>query len=96
VVRWVDRFGNAQLGAAADGVLPPEVLLRRPSPPARPPGASPAAPTALRRVRAFDELGEDEYGLLDDANGQLAVVARGRPAAGPLGLVAGDAVELLW
>ena len=98
-VRWVDRFGNAQLGVAADdGGLPAMVVLRRRTTgdPPDADGAPGAAGVRLRRVRAYAELGAEEFGLLADANGQWAVVGCRRSAAEALGLVAGQRVELVW
>jgi S-adenosylmethionine hydrolase len=47
-------------------------------------------------VEAFGELGAAELGLLADANGHLAVVARDRSAARLLDLRSGDEVRLVW
>lgn len=94
-VRWVDHFGNAQLGVEADEPdLPGSVELHRVGPAAG--DERTVAVAWLRRVGAFDELGGDELGLLADANGRLAVVARARSAAAAAGLSTGDPVKLVW
>ncbi len=86
-VTWVDRFGNAQLGAPGATV-----------PASMPVVAVAAGPRALsvRRVRVFADLDPDEVGLLSDGNGQLALVVREGSAADRLALGPGDLVELVW
>lgn len=88
-VVWVDRFGNAQLGAGPDDLA----------------GAGPvvevelAGATSRRhatRVRAFADLAPGEPGLVVDSTGLLALVLDRRPAAAELGLVEGDRVVLRW
>jgi S-adenosylmethionine hydrolase len=86
-VTWVDRFGNAQLGAPGATV------------PASMPVVAVAAGTqarSVRRVRTFADLDPDEVGLLSDGNGQLALVVREGSAADRLALGPGDLVELVW
>lgn len=106
-VTWIDHFGNLQLaatvadakvaglpatgrvelagGEAAEGRHPdglPRSLV--------PDGVS------LRCVDTFGDLERGELGLLVDANGHLAVVAREASAAHWLNLVAGELLTLAW
>ncbi|HEY1732809.1 MAG TPA: SAM-dependent chlorinase/fluorinase, partial [Acidimicrobiales bacterium] len=86
-VTWIDRFGNAQLGAPGATV------------PASVPVVAVAAgirALSARRVRTFADLDPDEVGLLCDGNGQLALVVREGSAADRLALAPGDLVELVW
>jgi S-adenosylmethionine hydrolase len=86
-VTWVDRFGNAQLGAPG-ATVPASVTV-----------VAVAAGTqarSVRRVRTFADLDPDEVGLLSDGNGQLALVVREGSAADRLGLGPGVLVELVW
>ncbi len=87
-VTWVDRFGNVQLALAAAQAedLTGIALLARPG----------AEGLLARRVAAFEDLGPGELGIVADASGQLALVAGRASAAGRLGLVPGDLVELSW
>jgi S-adenosyl-L-methionine hydrolase (adenosine-forming) len=78
-VLGVDRFGNLRLAArpehlGAVGLGDDLVLL------------SGADPVPLRRVRTFEDLGEEEIGLLEDSGGWLAVVRNGGSAARSLEL----------
>ncbi|HXZ62954.1 MAG TPA: SAM-dependent chlorinase/fluorinase [Acidimicrobiales bacterium] len=106
-VTWVDHFGNLQLAATVadarvagipsagcveltarietegsyiDGL--PQSLV--------PDGVQ------LRCVGAFGDLDRGELGLLVDANGQLAVVAREASAARWLNVAAGELLVLAW
>jgi S-adenosyl-L-methionine hydrolase (adenosine-forming) len=86
-VLWVDRFGNAQLATAAgemvraalEGAL--EIRIG-------------AVTTGARLVSSFAALGDDDVGLLVDANGQIALVCHRRPAATVLGVGPGDMVTI--
>lgn len=81
-VLWVDRFGNAQLNTAGEGlgdVVEVEVG---------------AATVAARRVRAFGELADGDLGLVTDSYGLLALALNGASATSRLGLREGDAVRL--
>jgi S-adenosylmethionine hydrolase len=86
-VLWVDRFGNAQLAARpADGARAGfggegavEIIVG-------------GATTPGRLVSSFADLGEAEVGVMEDANGQLALVCNQRPAATVLGVRPGDVV----
>jgi S-adenosylmethionine hydrolase len=86
-VTWVDRFGNAQLGAPG-ATVPASVPVVA--------VASGAEARSVRRVRTFADLDPDEVGLLSDGNGQLALVVREGSAAERLALGPGDLVELVW
>ena len=92
-VIWVDRFGNVQLAARPDDLR--DALGART---VRVVGADTAGADAkpVRGVRAFSELAEDEFGLLLDANGHLAVVVNEGSAAERLGVGRGSQVELAW
>lgn len=103
-VLWVDRFGNVQLSAAANqvplGSADVRVVLRgRPGSSA---GSRPRREDAgrsgqpARRVRAFADLHLGELGVLEDANGYLAVVLREDAAGAALGLQMGDELQLTW
>jgi S-adenosylmethionine hydrolase len=105
-VTWVDRYGNLQLAAtesdARSAGLPAtgtvELVVLPPG--GRHPDMLPAAlvpeDVYLRRVDAFSELAAGELGLLVDANGHLAVVAREASAAKWLNVAAGELVVLAW
>jgi len=86
-VTWVDRFGNAQLGAPG-ATVPASVPVVA--------VAAGAEARSVRRVRTFADLDPDEVGLLSDGNGQLALVVREGSAAERLALGPGDLVELVW
>jgi S-adenosylmethionine hydrolase len=84
-VTWIDRFGNVQLDLApvdlaAIGLVPGGT--------ARITVGADSADRALtgRWVGAFAELGPGEWGLLEDANGRMALVLDRRSAALDLGL----------
>lgn len=93
-VTWADHFGNLQLAASVadarraewqfDGTTLVVVMtadgLRR----------------QLRCVQAFSDLAQSELGLLQDANGHIAIVAGGASAAHWLNVVAGELVFLEW
>ncbi|HUO47494.1 MAG TPA: SAM-dependent chlorinase/fluorinase [Acidimicrobiales bacterium] len=87
-VLWVDRFGNAQLAAApADASragLGPVVELVLDA------GRSHPA----RMAASFAALGDDEIGVVEDANGMLALVCNRAPAATVLDVRPGDMVGL--
>jgi S-adenosylmethionine hydrolase len=86
-VLWIDRFGNAQLaaaagemvGAALEGAL--EIRIG-------------AATTAARLVSSFAALGHDDVGLLVDANRHISLVCHRRSAATVLGVGPGDMVTI--
>jgi S-adenosyl-L-methionine hydrolase (adenosine-forming) len=86
-VVWIDRFGNVQLAAGA--------------PHAEQAGISSEATlelagrrTPLRRVDAFTDIGDDEIGLVVDANRRLALCARRGAAATTIGARVGDVAVL--
>ncbi len=109
-VTWVDRYGNLQLAATESDAravgLPAagtvELVSLAPGPDL--PDADALALEAalvpggmhLHRVDAFSELTPGELGLLVDANGHLAVVAREASAAAWLNVAAGELVVLAW
>jgi S-adenosylmethionine hydrolase len=84
-VTWIDRFGNVQLDLtpvdlAAIGLAPGGTARITV-------GADPADRVLTGRwVGAFAELGPGEWGLLEDANGRIALVLDRRSAALDLGL----------
>ncbi len=87
-VLWVDRFGNAELAAApADasraglGAQIDVVLESGRFVPAR-------------LTTSFAGLGDDEIGVVEDANGMLALVCNRAPAATVLDVRVGDMVGL--
>jgi S-adenosylmethionine hydrolase len=87
-VMSVDRFGNVRLVARpadldAAGLPGDELSLLRDG-----------ARIAVRRVATFGALGMEEFGLVVDSAGWLAVVRNGSSAADALSLRRGDAVEL--
>jgi S-adenosylmethionine hydrolase len=86
-ITWVDRFGNLQLAATPDTIGGPPARLR---------GPVALGAHTLRGVETFADLAPAELGLLLDANGQYAVVARQASAAQKLALAAGDVVVLTW
>jgi S-adenosyl-L-methionine hydrolase (adenosine-forming) len=85
VVRWIDRFGNVQLGLDGD-VLD---------------GLSSAALVARDHdaivpiVGAFAELARGTVGVLRDANGAVALVVAEGSAASRLHVAVGDHIELI-
>jgi S-adenosyl-L-methionine hydrolase (adenosine-forming) len=86
-VLWVDRFGNGQLAARpADG--------ERAGLGGRVEVTAGAQRAVARRIGAFAELAADELGLMEDANGFLALVCDRRPAATVLAVAPGDIVIL--
>jgi S-adenosyl-L-methionine hydrolase (adenosine-forming) len=99
-VVWIDHFGNVQLAASTVTGLAAElprtgaigIRIWRASEADREPGAG----TTLRRVETFAELAQGELGLLLDANGHWAVVAREAHAARALNAGPGDMVVLTW
>ena len=96
-VTWVDRFGNVQLSASGDQLPLPvgEVVVSVDAPPAPLAEARWFEPCAVRRVRTYGELEIGEPGLLVDANGQVALVAREGSAAGHFGVGTGSLVQLV-
>ena len=102
-VTWVDRFGNAQLGADGDTV-PPSVPVVTVTVATTTPGSTttPAVqeagpvPEEIRRVRTFSDLAAGQPGLLSDGNGRLALAVREGSAAARFGVAPGDLVELVW
>jgi S-adenosylmethionine hydrolase len=107
-VTWVDRYGNLQLAAtesdAKTAGLPAAGRLERVyltsgvgqgDADVLPQALVPAG-MHLRRVDSFSELAPGELGLLVDANGHLAVVAREASAATWLNVTAGELVVLAW
>ena len=88
-VLWVDRYGNCQLNVDPDQIASwgDRVQLRwtRPTEGTR---------TALR-VRAFDELGSGQVGLVVDSYGLLAVALSRASAADALQIAAGDELALV-
>jgi len=87
-VLWVDRFGNAQLAAApADasraGLGPRvEVVLES------------GRFVPARLTSSYAELGDDEIGVVEDANGMLALACNRASAATVLGVTVGEMVGL--
>jgi S-adenosylmethionine hydrolase len=94
-VTWVDRFGNAQLNAAAEDLTclgtPPAVTLRLTSAPIP---SAPARPVPARVVSAYGELSTGELGVVVDSYGMLSLCAREASAAERFGLRAGDPVRV--
>ena len=86
-VTWVDHFGNVQLrlrpavleeiGLPAGGTATARVEGE---------GAARRRSVPVRRVLAFAELGDGEYGLALDANGRMALVLDRASAALQLGI----------
>ena len=85
----VDRFGNAQLSAAADDLrragLAGEPLLSV---------GSPSDRSALRMVRTFADVATGEAALVVDSSGWLTICVNRGSAARAFGLSPGSAVEL--
>jgi S-adenosyl-L-methionine hydrolase (adenosine-forming) len=92
-VTWVDRFGNVQLAALA-GHLPRGLDVDTVRVVNSRTGAALTDPRPVRRVGAYGELARDELGLLVDANGHLAVVAKEGSAAERLAVARGSDIEL--
>jgi S-adenosylmethionine hydrolase len=88
-VLWVDGFGNVQLAATAIDAQAAEL-------PHTGTVVSADPDVILRRVGTFDDLAPGEFGLIIDANGQLAVVARQAAAAAALSVCAGHVMVLTW
>jgi len=86
-VQWVDRFGNGQLAARPADAERAGLghLVEVTAGPER---------AVARRVGAFAELAPDELGLMEDANGFLALVCDRRPAATVLAVQPGAIVIL--
>jgi S-adenosylmethionine hydrolase len=106
-VTWIDAFGNVQLAATVADArvagLPPagrvELVARLetgdPDPDRLPDSLVPEG-ASLRCVDAYGDLGPGELGLLTDANGHLAVVAREASAARWLNVAAGELLVVAW
>ena len=106
-ITWMDHFGNLQLAAtvadarAAGLSATGRVQLAGQDETAgaqadgRPRSVVPGG-VLLRCVETFGDLAHGELGLLGDANGHLAVVAREASAAHLLDLSAGELVTLAW
>jgi S-adenosylmethionine hydrolase len=96
-VTWIDRFGNIQLGTGPEALAAIGVagggtarLTVFGSPAGGPVRSEPA-----RWVGAFEDLDEDELGLMADSNGRVALVLRQASAAARLQpLVVGDTVRI--
>ncbi len=106
-VTWVDRFGNLQLAATVADARVAGIPRRGSIELATRTGSGGADPdrlphslvpdgVRLRCVDAFGQLEQGEFGLLVDANGHLAVVAREASAAGWLNVAAGELLVLAW
>jgi S-adenosylmethionine hydrolase len=93
-VLWVDRFGNVKLGITVDPELAELLALdvEIAATLERPGGGS----FVMRAVRTFADLSDEELGVMADADGNLAVVARERSAALLLDVGPGDLFELSW
>lgn len=98
-VLWVDRYGNCQLNIDPEQIASwgERVQLRWTRPPA---GAAVGAgqtegTRTARRVRAFDELGSGQPGLVVDSYGLLAVAMSRASAADALQIAAGDELALV-
>ena len=98
-VLWVDRYGNCQLNIDPDQISSwgDRVQLRWTRPPAGAAvGAGPTEGTrTAQRVRAFDELGSGQVGLVVDSYGLLAVAVSRASAADILQIAAGDELALV-
>jgi S-adenosyl-L-methionine hydrolase (adenosine-forming) len=97
-VLWVDRYGNCQLNIDPDQVSSwgDRVQLRWSPPAGAAAGAGKAEGTrTARRVRAFDELGSGQVGLVVDSYGLLAVTLSRASAADALHIAAGDELALV-
>jgi S-adenosylmethionine hydrolase len=94
-VAWVDRFGNVQVSVVVDPALAASLPLGV-RVEVLPVHSNGAAAVALRAIRTFSDLDGGELGLMADANGHLALVAREGSAAMLLDLGVGDLLELSW
>src|SRR5579872_6384616 len=83
-VQWVDGFGNAQLAARPDDVGDAAAFLV----------VTRSTTCRAARVGTFAELVEGELGVVDDANGHLALTCNRQAAATVLGVREGDVVTL--
>jgi S-adenosylmethionine hydrolase len=92
-VSWVDRFGNVQL-AALPGYIPDALSVQTVRVVHSRTGAVLMDPMPVRRVGAFSELALGELGLLEDANGHLALVLKEGSAAERLAVGRGSDIEL--
>jgi hypothetical protein len=98
-VTWIDRFGNVQLAAvpadlSAIGLVPGGTarVTVLPGPGG---GGGPGRVVTGRRVRAFGHLAPGEFGLLEDANGQVSLVLDRGSAARSLEIAGrGDGVRI--
>ena len=91
---WVDRFGNVKLSATVDPELANLLALEVPIETTV--GPAQRGPFVLRVVHTFGDLSDDGLGVMADADGHLAVVARERSAAMALDVGVGDLLELIW
>jgi len=95
-ITWVDRFGNLQLHASPEELSPEEhrgpIELRFRRDDAG--GTDERVERVVRRVTTFADLAPGELGLIVDANGHLALVAREGSASELLRLGAGQVVGL--
>ncbi len=83
-VQWVDGFGNAQLAARPDDVGDAAAFLV----------VTRSTTCRAVRVGTFAELVEGELGVVEDANGHLALTCNRQAAATVLGVREGDVVTL--
>ena len=83
-VQWVDGFGNAQLAARPDDVGDAAAFLV----------VTRSTTCRAARVGTFAELVEGELGVVEDANGHLALTCNRQAAATVLGVREGDVVTL--
>jgi len=81
----VDRFGNVQLAARGDALVPSMRLV--------PPVLSVGGQRA-RLVETFGDVAAGELAVLVDSAGHLAIVVSGGSAADRLGVAAGATVEV--
>ena len=83
-VLWVDHFGNAQLNATPDDTGTDPVHVQAGSGPAR----------RLRIVTSYEAIAPDEFALVVDSYGHLAICCDRRSAADRLALGPDDPVLL--
>jgi S-adenosyl-L-methionine hydrolase (adenosine-forming) len=98
-VLWVDRYGNCQLNIDPEQISSwgDRVQLRwtRPQVGAAVGAGQPEGTRTALRVRAFDELGSGQVGLVVDSYGLLAVALSRASAADALQIAAGDELALV-
>jgi S-adenosyl-L-methionine hydrolase (adenosine-forming) len=83
-VLWVDHFGNAELNATPEDIGPGPVHVQAAGGPAR----------QLRVVGSFEAIHPDEFALVIDSYGYVAICCDRRSAAERLALNPGDPVVL--